>query len=192
MPELGINSNNALYTNSQILNTSFSKTTSKAKSAVYAEKGEPTYQKDMDKDNDGIITLEEFKDYCDENNISVSQRKQMLKNRLNYQLQKERNASSQEIREIKTEPEKIYAKSDDKSYDEAMDADKDGKVTYEEYVNYCKENAKEAKNTGKAEASIEQDEASDNEKVVVKDYGKAIKNYSSSAKQPEGKVKEEA
>ena len=73
-----------------------------------------------------------------------------------------------------------------------MDADKDGKVTYEEYVNYCKENAKEAKNSGKAEASIEQDEASDNEKVVVKDYGKAIKNYSSSAKQPEGKVKEEA
>ena len=42
---------------------------SNSKNAVYATKGEPMYQKEMDADEDGVITFKEFMDYCDENGI---------------------------------------------------------------------------------------------------------------------------
>ena len=42
---------------------------SNSKNAVYATKGEPMYQKEMDADEDGVITLKEFMDYCDEKGI---------------------------------------------------------------------------------------------------------------------------
>ena len=38
-------------------------------SAYYAKKGEPMYIKEMDADEDGIISFDEFKSYCDEKGI---------------------------------------------------------------------------------------------------------------------------
>lgn len=164
-----VNTNN-LMLGSQVMKSTFNP--SNTKGAVYAEKGQPMYQKDMDKDEDGIITLQEFNDYCDENDISYAQRKQMLENRLQYQLNTEHAEVSTKIREIKPKTEKVYAEEGDKQYDEEMDSDGDGKVTYEEYMSYCDEQAKsEQKETSNAKMEREDDE------VVIKNPAKAVSAY---------------
>ena len=38
--------------------------------AEYAKKGEPMYMAEMDADEDGVVTLDEFKDYCGSKGIS--------------------------------------------------------------------------------------------------------------------------
>lgn len=182
---------NGLMLNSQIMKSTFtpaSSFNSKAKGAVYAEKGQPMYQKDMDKDEDGIITLQEFNDYCDENDISYAQRKQMLENRLQYQLNTEHAEASAKIREIKPETEEVYAEEGEECYDEAMDEDGDGKVTYEEYLKYCEEHAEEfPKESGNA--VIENDK----EEVKIKDSAKAVSRYAKVEKgEAESKVEDQA
>ena len=68
-----------------------------SKNAVYASKGEPMYQKEMDVDEDGIITFKEFMDYCDEQGISYKERMLMLNNRMTYQLNKKAEESSEKV-----------------------------------------------------------------------------------------------
>jgi len=165
-----INTNN-LMVGSQVMKSTF--TSSNTKGAVYAEKGQPMYQKDMDKDEDGVITLQEFNDYCDENDISYAQRKQMLENRLQYQLNTEHAEASAKIREIKSESEAVYAEKDDEQYDEAMDENSDGKITYEEYMKYCEEHADDEKPQETSKAVIENDD----DEVVIKDSAKAVSSY---------------
>lgn len=186
-----VNNNNNLMINSQVMKTSFSPTATtntNAKGAVYAEKGQPMYQKDMDKDEDGVITLEEFTTYCDENDISYTQRKQMLENRLNYQLRTEHAKVSTEISKIKPKEEEIYAKEGDEKYDEEIDENGDGKITYDEYIKYCEEHEKDApENSSSAKMEKEDDE------VVIKNPSKAILSYSKSENgEVESKIKNEA
>lgn len=139
-----INSN--LQTNFQVAQASLgNKSYNQCKGAIYAEEGEPIYKKDMDLDEDGVVTLEEFNDYCDENNISYAERKQMLQNRLEYQLQRDRAKASENIRKIKSEVDVVYAKEDEENYDEEIDTNEDGKITYQEYIEYCEENEKSKK-----------------------------------------------
>lgn len=170
-----VNCNNNLMINSQVMNTSFSPTVTantNVKGAVYAEEGQPMYQKDMDKDEDGVITLEEFNTYCDENDISYSQRKQMLENRLNYQMSTEFVNVSTEISKIKPKEEDIYAIEGDEKYDEEIDENGDGKITYDKYIKYCEEHEKDTQENS-SNAKIEKEE----EAVVIKNPSKAISSY---------------
>ncbi len=146
------------------------------------------YQKDMDKDEDGIITLQEFNDYCDENDISYAQRKQMLENRLQYQLNTEHAKASEEVRKIQPEIEKVYAEEGDEEYDKAMDEDGDGKVTYDEYMKYCNEQ-EETKEKEPSNAKMERED----EEVVIKNPVKAVSTYEQTEKgDKEGKIEEKA
>ncbi len=154
---------------------------------VYAKKGDPMYQKEMDTNEDGVITLEEFRDYCKEHDISVKQQQQMLRDRLNYQLNTERTESSEQISKIESEAETIYAKEGDDKYKEEIDSNNDGKITYDEYMKYCEEQekAQETQQPEKAELSTNE------EKVVVKNEGKAINQYTKT-EAPEAKIEKEA
>lgn len=184
-----VNTNN-LILGSQMVRSTFnpSSSNSKTKGAVYAEKGQPMYQKDMDKDEDGIITLQEFNDYCDENDISYAERQQMLENRLQYQLRTEHAKVSDEVRKIKPQTEKVYAKKGDKQYNEEMDSDGDGKITYNEYMSYCEEQAKsEQKETSNAKMEKEDEE------VIVKNPAKAVSTYAKAENgEKECKIEEKA
>ena len=144
-----------------------------------AEKGDPTYQKEMDADEDGVITMEEFIKYCKDNGISPSEQAQMLQNRLDLQLHKDRARVSAEIKEIKSEGDAIYAKEGEDNYEEEIDANKDGKITYDEYMRYCEENEKAKEKQQPQEAVSEKtvDEESGKEQFVVKNDGKAINTY---------------
>lgn len=150
-----------------------SKNNSTNTGAVYAREGEPMYQKDMDADEDGVITFQEFNDYCDENDISYAERKQMLQNRLEFQLNSDRARVSAEIKEIKPEGDAVYAKEGDKNYDKEIDENSDGKITYDEYMRYCEENEKAKEKQQPEKAETEEQE----KQFTVKNDGKAINTY---------------
>ena len=172
------------------MSANFNNTTvGKNDTVVYARKGEPMYQKDMDADEDGVVTFEEFNNYCDENDISYAQRSEMLQNRLNFQLHSDRARSSEEIRKIESKGEALYAEEGDDKYTEEMDSNSDGKITYEEYMKYCEEQ-EQAQDTPQPEkAQLTTDE----EKVVVKNEGKAINKYAKAeSEETESKVEKEA
>lgn len=179
---------------------------SQKKNAVYATKGEPMYQKEMDADEDGVITFKEFMDYCDENGIGYKERVLMLNNRLNYQLNKKTEESSEKVKEEakkaeesentedEISAEKIYARKGDSNYEEVIDGNDDGKITYEEYMEYCRkqsENSTEQEFLPKAEVIKTENTDTKEEQIVVKDYAKAFKSYTNSEPKAESKIEDE-
>lgn len=174
-----------------------------SKKGVYAEKGDPFYKKEMDKNEDGVVTFEEFQEYCLENDISASEMKQMLKDRLNYQINNETERASSEIKEIKSDSDAVYAKEGDDKYDEAIDENRDGKITYEEYMKYCEEQEKDTSSEEVVSATFEKVAPSEvaetpsvltgAEEVVIKTPAKAISTYSKAENGvAEGKVEDKA
>ena len=114
--------------------------------AYYAKKGEPMYMKEMDADEDGVVTIDEFKYYCQANNISPKEMLRMLEMGNAYRTMQAQKKASNKIESSQksddSDDEAVYAKKGDAKYDEAMDANSDDKITYKEYVEYCRENAK--------------------------------------------------
>lgn len=161
----------------------------------YAKKGEPMYQKDMDEDEDGIITFEEFNNYCDANGISAEDRQLMLQNRLSWHLTQETAKKSKEIKEEdknlqQQDKEQVYAKSGEPKYEEKMDSDSDGVITYDEYMKYCEENVSEEKeqSAGTVVEKVE-DPDSEAENVRPVNIGKALNTYAESkAEAPVSKI----
>lgn len=198
---LGVaNTNNQSF---GIQNNSFSK----GKNAVYATKGEPMYQKEMDTDEDGVITFKEFMDYCDENGIGYKERVLMLNNRMTYQLNKKTAESSEKVQqeaekaeeskstEENNDSEKVYARKGDTNYEEVIDGNDDGTITYAEYMEYCRkqsENSADQAFSPKAEAVKTENPETKEEQIVVKDYAKAFKSYANSESKAEGKIENEA
>ena len=198
---LGVaNTNNQSF---GIQNNSFSK----GKNAVYATKGEPMYQKEMDTDEDGVITFKEFMDYCDENGIGYKERVLMLNNRMTYQLNKKAAESSEKVQqeaekaeesentEENSDSEKVYARKGDTNYEEVIDGNDDGTITYAEYMEYCRkqsENSADQAFSPKAEAVKTENPETKEEQIVVKDYAKAFKSYANSESKAESKIEDEA
>lgn len=198
---LGVaNTNNQSF---GIQNNSFSK----GKNAVYATKGEPMYQKEMDADEDGVITFKEFMDYCDENGIGYKERVLMLNNRMTYQLNKKTAESSEKVQqeaekaeeskstEENNDSEKVYARKGDTNYEEVIDGNDDGTITYAEYMEYCRkqsENSADQAFSPKAEAVKTENPETKEEQIVVKDYAKAFKSYTNSESKAESKIENEA
>lgn len=148
----------------------------------YAKKGEPAYMKAMDTDEDDIVSFEEFKDYCEENGISPKDMAKMVQIASSYRttqaqndaektIEKQGKSEAQsKIKEISSEA--LYAKRGDDKYDKAMDTNNDGKVSYKEYMEYCRENSKvqEQKFNTKISKSVDG-------KFTTKSIGKAINAY---------------
>lgn len=158
------NLSNSVNLNSK--NTSTSDTT-----AYYAKKGEPMYLKDMDADEDGIVSFDEFKEYCAENGISSKEMVRMVQLANSYRVMQAQKKASQNVeaqnsknsdtentvtsQNTESETESfVYAKRGDYRYDEVMDTNNDDKVTYKEYIEYCKEHSKSSEE--KSDAQVEE------------------------------------
>ena len=173
---------NFLNKKSGVLN--FGMKTNNNQSAYYAKKGEPMYMKEMDADEDGIISFDEFKDYCQANDISPREMKKMVQIANSYrtmQAQKkaeksiEKQGKSENRPEIKeVESEAVYAKRGDGKYDEAMDTNNDDKVSYKEYIEYCKEHSQHQEQ--KSDTKVNE---SDGDLETIKTE-KAINSYAQS------------
>ncbi len=120
-------------------------------SVYYAKKGEPMYMKEMDEDEDGIVSIDEFRDYCKANGISGKKMTEMLMLANSYRVTQEQkkkeeskkySKSENQHEEKEIETEAIYAKRGDSKYDETMDLNNDDKVSYKEYIEHCQEHAK--------------------------------------------------
>lgn len=167
--------------NLQIKNSAGLNFTNKSKLnnlGYYAKKGEPMYMKEMDADDDGVITLDEFKEYCQANGISAKEMVRMLQLAASYRIRKANEDASKDsgkksdkdAKEV--ESEAVYARRGDGKYDELMDTNNDDKVTYREYIEYCKENAKHQEK--KSDTKIEEGE---NGEFITVDAGKAAEAY---------------
>ena len=150
--------------------------TNSTNSAYYAKKGEPMYMKEMDADEDGIVSFDEFKDYCQANGISTKEMVRMAEMASSYRVMKaEQKAEKSVIKDNqKNTPDAeeandggVYARRGDGKYDEVMDTNNDDKVTYKEYMEYCKEHAKSDKKSSSTEKDFE-----------TKNTEKAIETYS--------------
>lgn len=159
--------------------------------AYFAKKGEPMYMQEMDADEDGIVSFDEFKDYCKENGISSKQMAKMVQMGNSYrelmnQIQgnnKKSNIVNVQVGDLlekinSKNDDKIYAVRGDDKYDEAIDTNADDKITYKEYVDYCVEHAKT--NEQKSNTRVEQTE---NGVFKTSSYGKAINAYARSEAQ---------
>lgn len=185
----GYNNFNASAYLKSALGTQFGENSSS--NIYYAKKGEPTYQVSMDTDEDGIVTFDEFRNYCKDNDISANEMKKMLELRTAYQLSK---SSTDPVNKVENIDEKdkykfgsldlIYAEKNDSIYDESMDSDKDSKISYREYLKYCEQNARtEAKNS---DTKIRENDKS---KFMTVSYGRISNAYNKiELEAPEGKV----
>lgn len=63
------------------------------KPAVYAKEGEPRYNEEMDLDSDGVVTMEEYQQYCEENNISTEEQTQNVQNLADSMINKQTSES---------------------------------------------------------------------------------------------------
>ena len=159
--------------------------------AYFAKKGEPMYMKEMDPDEDGIVSLDEFKDYCKDKGISERDMTKMIQMSNSYREllnQTSKNNSKNTIdypagdlldKINSKNNNKTYAVSGDKKYNEAMDSDNDGKVTYKEYIDYCVEHVKTKEQ--KSNTKVEQTEDGVFKTTSI---GKALNAYASSEAAP--------
>ena len=184
---ISCNSSNSFGLQTNFLNKkpaglNFGMKTNNSCSAYYAKKGEPMYMKEMDADEDGIVSFDEFKDYCQANGISPREMTKMVQLANSYRtmqaqqkaeksIEKQSKFENQpEIKEV--ESEAVYAKRGDGKYDEAMDINNDDKVSYKEYIEYCKEHTKPQEKKSDTRVS----ESEDGEFKTIS-TGKAINSY---------------
>ena len=141
-----------------LLNQKQTKTSPKSPELV--KKGEVGYLQGMDSDNDGVVTMEEFNEYCAQNGISEKEKLALMQVIMNAKMAQKVNENTQkaskEINKKEDENENIdeedsskivYAKKGDDKYNKEMDLNSDDKVTYEEYLRYCQQNAKPKEDT---------------------------------------------
>lgn len=127
---------------------------------VVARKGDSGYIRQMDLDEDGEISLEEFNQYCEENGVSQEEKLRMLNTmqtaKTNSKLmakatevKKQGNGDANKSSEI--DNKSIYARKGDDNYNEEMDTNKNDIVTYQEYMEYCnKHSEKSESNTSES------------------------------------------
>ena len=114
-------------------------------------------------------------------------------------MQAQKNASEKVKKESETEKQTetdnnsgnedsaVYAKRGDGKYDELMDANNDDKITYKEYIEYCREHSKPQEEKANTKA-----ETTEDGEFKTTSSGKAINAYAQQESQPaEGKVENE-
>ena len=137
-----------------------------SKKIVVANKGETGYLHEMDIDYNGIVTLDEFNQYCEEKGVDGKEKMKlfqtiMLKGADEKSTEQNKKSSETE------EKNNIYAQKGEDKYNEDMDINKDSIVTYDEYLKYCL----------KSEEQKERENKDTSTKSVSFEFKKAIEAY---------------
>lgn len=116
---------------------------------VYAKEGEARYVEEMDYDGDGVITMDEYQKYLEENSVSTTEQTQ------NIQSLGDSMISNQVASQTRTQEEKF---------------------DYNEYMQYCEANAVSQPST---QAAIKPENIETNEAgLIIHNFGKALNSYS--------------
>lgn len=81
------------------------------------------------------------------------------------------NRIAETVKQQPTDTQPHYAVKGDENYDEAMDIDGDGTITYDEYMEYCKKNA--VSTNTEAKTIVQRD----SDTVRTLNVGKAFETY---------------
>lgn len=148
--------------------------------AEYARKGEPMYMEEMDADEDGVVTLDEFREYCKSQGMNTRDMVKMSQMAASYRTMKAESETIDYISKLiphnsplkQSNNESVYAKQGDGKYNISMDSNHDKMVSYKEYMEYCQKNAgsHELKSNAKAEET-------ENGNLKITNSGKAIEAY---------------
>ncbi len=120
-----ISSNNMPEVNSISANQS-----NKSGNVVLARKNDPGYMKSMDYDNDGIIIMEDFNQYCEKNSIDGNGRLRLLTIIL---LSKTTSEIKKEIQEKNPQDFNDKNKETDSQFAKENNGEK---ISYQEYIEY--------------------------------------------------------
>ena len=149
--------------------------------AYYAKKGEPMYMADMDSDEDGTVTLDEFRDYCKEKGMSTREIVKMSQLASAFRTMQAETEAFDNISKLipnvypnlkQSESESGYLNSGDEQYNISNDVNIDKRVSYSEYMEYCENNV--APNELKSNTKFEE---TDSGKFEVTNSGKAVESY---------------
>ena len=103
---------------------------------------------------------------------------QLRMNMLDMQSLQAVKSNKPTIDKIIEEEEKVFAKKGEDNYNEAMDFNGDGVVTYDEYMRYCEENAVSQYNSNPSLTYVSTMQNSDGQSVRPIHIGKALETYS--------------
>ena len=79
---------------------------------------------------------------------------------------------------IEEEQEKVFAKKGEDNYNKAMDFNGDGIVTYDEYMQYCEENAVSQYNSSPSFTFVSVAQNYDGQNIRPIHIGRALESYS--------------
>ena len=134
------------------------------KPAVYAKDGEPRYDEAMDYDGDGVVTMEEYQQYCEENNISTQEQAESLQSLGDAAIQKQVSGAQAAV---------------------------NNEMPYDDYIKYCEQNAASKPST---KAAIKPENIITNEAgLIIRNVGKALNSYyNNTVNFPEPKIERNA
>ena len=152
--------------------------------ANYSQKGEPMYMADMDTDEDGTVTLDEFREYCKTNGINSNEMVKMSKMASFYRTMKAEEETinnisklipniSPKFKETKFDPQ--HFKQEDNKYNISNDGNSENKVDYEKYLEYCRSNA----TSQELKANTKYEETGEGH-LKISNSGKALNLYKNS------------
>jgi hypothetical protein len=164
---------NSIKQTSTLNNSTSTKSSNSSNSGiVLAKKGDSGYIESMDADKDGEITLEEFNEYCESNGVSEKEKVKLAalmtsaktsEKIVSNTAETQKNITSSNEDESSTDTDSntenstsIYARKGDDKYNEAMDTNKNGEVTYQEYMEYCNKKVKSTDGDNSPEAKAAQ------------------------------------
>ena len=103
---------------------------------------------------------------------------QQRMNMLDMQVHNSVKTSRPTVEKLIEEQEKVFAKKGQDNYNEAMDFNGDGVVTYDEYIKYCEENAVSQYNSSPSITFISVAQNIKGQNIRPVHIGKALESYS--------------
>ena len=103
---------------------------------------------------------------------------QLRMNMLDMQVHNSVKTSRPTVEKLIEEQEKVFAKKGQDNYNEAMDFNGDGVVTYDEYIKYCEENAVSQYNSSPSITFISVAQNIKGQHIRPVHIGKALETYS--------------
>ena len=103
---------------------------------------------------------------------------QLRMNMLDMQVFQTIKANRPTVENLIQAEEKVFATKGEDNYNEAMDFNGDGVVTYDEYMRYCEENAVSQYSSNPSYTFVSTVQNSDGQSVRPVHIGRALENYS--------------
>ncbi len=107
---------------------------------------------------------------------SINQLRMNMLDMQSFQTIKTNRATIENI--VEEEQEKVFAKKGEDNYNEAMDFNGDGVVTYDEYMQYCEQNAVSQYSSNPSFTFVSTAQNSDGQSVRPVHIGRALDTYS--------------